>query len=179
MLRWVAVNGGVNLHPPKNAVFFGGDWCQNIFVTTYPMDLKIFWDIFTIFEVLKNFLGSCRNFYHPVLNPQTRSFLCKCAFLGAENDKNGSWDKKSIFSKSKISIHQSNHGKRNIKPMLVRAYKRFRATWGVCKIIVKFQFLPSINFFLWDFPREVFFGRAKNWKFWIIAETTQVVLKCF
>ena len=122
---------------------------------------------------------SCRNFYRPVLNPQTRSFLWKCGFWGAENEKNSSWDKKSIFSKCKISIHQSNHGKTNIKPMLVRAYKRFRATWGVCKIIVKFQFLPFTNIFLWDFPREMFFGRAKNRKFWIIAETTQLVLKCF
>ena len=46
MLRWVAVNGGVNLHPPpkktKKPFFGGGDKCQNIFVTTYPMDLKIF-----------------------------------------------------------------------------------------------------------------------------------------
>ena len=34
--------------------------------------------------------------------------------------------KKSIFSKSEISIPQSNHGKRNIKLILVRPQKRFR-----------------------------------------------------
>ena len=105
--------------------------------------------------------------------------VSKRGFLGAENAKNGSRDKKAIFSKSKISIHQSNHWKRNIKSMLVRSHKRFRTTWGVSEIMMKFQFLPSTNIFLWDFPREVFFGRAKNRKFWIIAEITQVVLKCF
>merc|ERR1711954_482441 len=34
--------------------------------------------------------------------------------------QNGPWAKKSIFSKSEISSPQSNHGKRNIKLMLVR-----------------------------------------------------------
>ena len=125
------------------------------------MDLKFFWDIFIIFQVPKKIFGSCRNFYRPVLNPQTPSFLWKCGFSGAENDKNGSWDKKSIFSKSKISIHQSNHGKRNIKPMLFRAEKRFRTTCGVSEIIAKFRILPSQITFLWDFSREVYFGRAK------------------
>ena len=41
-------------------------------------------------------------------------------FQKAEKVKNCSWPKKSIFSESEISLPQSNHGKRNIKLMLVR-----------------------------------------------------------
>ena len=51
------------------------------------------------------------------------SFTCgpkKVPFHGAENDKKCSCPKKSIFSKTEISIPQSNHGKRNIKTKLVR-----------------------------------------------------------
>ena len=41
----------------------------------------------------------------------------KSRFQGAEKAQNRSWPKKSIFSKSEISIPQSNHGKRNIRLM--------------------------------------------------------------
>ena len=51
--------------------------------------------------------------------------------------QNGPWAKKTIFSKSEISSPQSNHGKRNIKLMLVRPQKRFRTTCGVSEIIAK------------------------------------------
>ena len=39
---------------------------------------------------------------------------------GLGTPQNRPWPKKSIFSKSEISSPQSNHGKRNIKLMLVR-----------------------------------------------------------
>ena len=39
---------------------------------------------------------------------------------GLGTPQNRPWAKKSIFSKSEISSPQSNHGKRNIKLMLVR-----------------------------------------------------------
>ena len=39
---------------------------------------------------------------------------------GLGTPQNRRWAKKSIFSKSEISTPQSNHGKRNIKLMLVR-----------------------------------------------------------
>ena len=44
MLKWVAVKVTLRIQPPqkKQRFFWGGDECWNIFVTTYPMDLKIF-----------------------------------------------------------------------------------------------------------------------------------------
>ena len=83
---------------------------QNIFLET----LEIFWKIpkkffFKIFT-LGTFNGALKIIAH----------VKKSLLQGAEKAKNRPWPKKSIFSKSEISIPQSNHGKRNIKLMLVR-----------------------------------------------------------
>ena len=71
----------------------------------------------------KNF---SKNFFHTTL---FENFLPSGVSAAAAKNQpaqwlgtpqNGSWAKKSIFSKSEISSPQSNHGKRNIKLMLVR-----------------------------------------------------------
>ena len=67
-----------------------------------------------------------KNFFHTAL---FENFLLNGVSVAAAKNQpaqglgtpqNRPWPKKSIFSKSEISIPQSNHGKRNIKLMLVR-----------------------------------------------------------
>ena len=80
-----------------------------------------------IFRNFRNFLkNSEKNFWKiftlgPPNGPlKIGSNVKKARSQGAEKAKNRSWPKKSIFPKSEISIPQSNHGKRNIKLLLVR-----------------------------------------------------------
>ena len=67
--------------------------------------------------------------------------------------------------------------------------KSFRTTSGVSEIIAKFWIFPSQITFLWDFPREVFFGSAKtkslelsqrqrNW-FWNVFRAKITCVWCF
>ena len=86
---------------------------------------------------------------------------------------------KSIFSKSKISIPQSNHGKRNIKLMLVRPQKRFRTTCGVSEIITKNWIFALLLHVSEGIPAETCKSRANIQFFVIISETPQVVSKRF
>ena len=87
--------------------------------------------------------------------------------------------KKSIFSKYEISIPRSNHGKGNIKLMLVRPWKRFRTICGVSEIIAKnWIFAVPKHVFVGIFT-ETYFGRAKIHCFSLISDMSQVVLKRF
>ena len=61
----------------------------------------------------------------------------KAPFHGTKNGKYGSWAKTMIFSKTEMSIPQSNPGKRNIKALLLRPKERFRTTCGVFEKIAK------------------------------------------
>ena len=80
-----------------------------------------------IFGNFRNFLKNSEKKFFKIFTLGTFNGPLKIApnvkksrFQGAEKAQNRSWPKKSIFSKSEISIPQSNHGKRNIKLMLVR-----------------------------------------------------------
>ena len=84
-----------------------------------------------------------------------------------------------IFSKSMISIHQSNHAKRNIKLMLVRPWNRFRASCDVPEMMTKNLFFALPKHASAGITAETRSGRANIEIFAIISETLQVVLKCF
>ena len=78
MTKWVAVKVTLRIHPPpkkKQRFLGGGDECWNIFVTTHPMDLKIFLGHLYHISDPKKIFGAYRNFYRSVLDPQVRTFV--------------------------------------------------------------------------------------------------------
>ena len=100
-----------------------------------------------IFGNFRNFLKNSEKNFSKFFNTTLfENFVPKCVSVAAAKNQsaqglrtpqNRPWPKKSIFSKSEISIPQSNHGKRNIKLMLVRPKKHFRTTCRVPEIIAK------------------------------------------
>ena len=103
--------------------FFGLFFLKNRFLSDYVVAGYSKY----IFGNFRNFLKKSENFLFKIFTLGTFNGVLKIIthvkkslLQGAEKAKTRSEPKKSIFSKSEISIPQSNHGKRNIKLMLVR-----------------------------------------------------------
>ena len=115
--------------------------------------LQVTWQMLSTFGTVEYSTGPMRT--HKETTNSTSKFGSKMAEL--KTPKIAHETKNWIFSKSKISIHQSNHVKRNIKPMLVRPQKRFRTTCGVFEIVAKI--------WLFALPRHLSVGFSTV-KFW-------------
>ena len=76
--------------------------------------LKVIWQVLNTFRTIEYSTGPMRT--HKETTNSTSKFGSKMAEL--EPPKIAHETKNWIFSKSEISIHQSNHGKRNIKSII-------------------------------------------------------------
>ena len=124
--------------PPKKKAFFWGGLpiYPNIFITTYPKSMILNLTKSLNFALTKNFFHGHVEISTVPTEPTIKNFLLKLWVLtGGKCQKLLMSQKNGFFSKSKISIHQSNHVKRNFKLMLVRPPKRFTTTCDVSEII--------------------------------------------
>ena len=159
MLKWIAVKVVITCISKHFSMY-------DIFRTTHRLTMifsskcrkSVIWQVLNTFRTIEYSTGPMRT--HKETTNSTAKFGSKMAEL--KTPKIAHETKNWIFSKSKISIHQSNHAKRNIKLMLFWPSKHFRTTCVVPAIIQNFRFLPSQNTLPVRSLTERWFGRAKS-----------------